>query len=89
MELVMGCQSKVDLQRVEKFVKTFAVNWPDAVDFSTAYRLLKQYRFTTGLSIPDCLIAVQAMKLSATLYSFNVRHFGVISGLVVQQPYQR
>lgn len=62
MELVVGCQNKVDLQRTEKFLEVFTVTWPDSADFALAYSLLVQYRFSTGLSIPDCLIAAQTIN---------------------------
>ena len=89
MELVMGCNTKVQLQRTQNFISIFEVLWPDADDFALAYSLLTQHRFTGGLSIPDCLIAAQAIKLSATLYSFNMKHFRTIQGLAVQQPFER
>lgn len=89
MELAIGCQTKDQLQRVEIFLSTFEVIWPTADDFSLAYQLLIQHRFTSGLGISDCLIAAQAVHLSATLYSFNVRHFRHIQGLQVQQPFIR
>ncbi len=85
----MGCGSKVELKRTEKFLNVFTVSWPDAADFAAAYSLLTQYRFTTGLSIPDCIIAAQAMNHAVTLFSFNIKHFRVIQGLDVQQPYLR
>ncbi|MBX3058650.1 MAG: PIN domain-containing protein [Anaerolineae bacterium] len=89
MELVMGCGNKAELKRTENFISVFTVAWPDAVDFAYAYSLLTQYRFTTGLSIPDCLIAAQTINQSAVLFSFNIKHFRVIQGLDVQQPYLR
>ncbi len=89
MELAIGCQTKEQLQRMENFLNTFEVIWPTADDFALAYNLLVQHRFTGGLGIPDCLIAAQALHLSATLYSFNLRHFRNVEGLQVQQPFIR
>jgi len=89
MELIMGCNTKVQLQRTQSFINTFEVLWPDANDFALAYALLAQHRFTSGLSIPDCLIAAQTLNLSATLYSFNIKHFRAVQGLDVQPPYVR
>lgn len=89
MELVIGCGSKAELKHTEKFLGLFTVTRPGAADFVSAYSLLAQYRFTTGLSIPDCLIAAQTIHQSATLFSFNIKHFRVIQELNVQQPYLR
>lgn len=89
MELIIGCNTKVQLQRTQRFLDLFEVIWSDAEDFSLAYNLLVQHRFTSGLSIPDCLIAAQAIKLSAILYSFNIKHFRAIPELIVQPPFER
>jgi len=89
MELVMGCQTKRDLQQLKRFLIRFSVVWPGETDFAFAYDLLLQHRFQTGLGIPDCLIASQALNQSAILYSFNAKHFSIVDGLSVGQPYER
>ena len=89
MELLMGCRNQNDLQRVRKFLSSFQVIWPDATDSACAYDLLLEHRLSSGLGIPDCLIAATALVRGARLFSFNIKHFGVIPGLEVQQPYKR
>ncbi len=89
MELLMGCQNQSDLQGTQKFLTTFEVIWPEATEFARAYDLLATHRLTSGLSIPDCLLAAMALSRSARLYTFNLKHFQVIAGLDVQEPYAR
>ncbi len=89
MELVMGCQNQADLARTRKFINSFALLWHEAHECKRAYDLLTAYRLTSGLSIPDCLIAAMALERSLRLYTFNLKHYHVISGLDVQEPYQR
>ncbi len=89
MELVMGCRNQTELRRVQQFLGAFSVAWTEASEFAQAYDLLATYRLTSGLSIPDCLVAAMALTRSATLYTFNMRHFRVITGLDVQEPYTR
>ncbi len=89
MELIMGCRNQMDLQRTQKFLSTFDVASPTADEFEQAYKLLTHYRLTSGLSIPDCLIGAMALARSATLYTFNLKHFRMISGLNVAAPYSR
>ncbi len=89
MELVMGCRNQAELWRVQQFLGAFSVVWTGAPEFARAYDLLVAYRLTSGLSIPDCLVAAMALTRSATLYTFNMRHFRVITGLDVQEPYAR
>jgi len=86
-ELLMGCQNKVELERTQKFLHTFAVAWPEASEFAQAYDLLAARRLISGLSIPDCLIAAMALARSARLYTFNLKHFRTIEGLDVLSPY--
>lgn len=37
----------------------------------------------------DFLIAAQALNRNATLYTFNLKHFGAIPGLDARAPYAR
>jgi len=89
MELVVGARDKVDLERIQKFLSSFTVIWPEATEFAHAYQLLANYRLASGLGIPDCLIAAMTLLRSACLYSFNLKHFQVVSGLSVEAPYTR
>ncbi len=89
MELMMGCRNQAELRRVQQFLGAFSVAWTEASEFAQAYNLLAAYRLRSGLSIPDCLVAAMALTRSATLYTFNMRHFRVITGLDVQEPYTR
>ncbi len=89
MELLMGCRNQAELRRVRKFLRTFHVVWPEAAEFASAYQLLGEHRLASNLGIPDCLIAAMALSRSATLYTFNLKHFRVIKGLDVQNPYAR
>jgi predicted nucleic acid-binding protein len=89
MELVAGCQDKVDLRRMHKFIASFGLAWPQEEEVRLAYDFLVQYRLSSGIGIPDCLIAAMALKRSATLLSFNSRHFKTIPGLDLREPYTR
>ncbi len=89
MELLMGCQNKADLERTRKFITAFDVVWTEAAEFAKAYELLAAQRLSSGLSIPDCLIAAMALTRSARLYTFNSKHFKVVAGLDTQEPYTR
>ncbi len=89
MELVVGARNQADLQQIRKFLSQFSVTWPDASEFAQAYELLATHRLASGISIPDCLIAAMAVARGARLYTFNVKHFQIVSGLDVQQPYPR
>jgi len=85
----MGCYSDMDIERIQKFVGVFKILWPEPTEFEKAYSLLALHRLTSGLSIPDCLIAAMALTRSARLYTFNRKHFKIVAGLDVEEPYPR
>lgn len=89
MELVMGCRDRADLERIQRLLAAFEVVWPEASEFAAAYQLLLTHRLSSGLDIPDCLIAATALARSARLYTFNLKHFQVVPGLDVERPYSR
>jgi predicted nucleic acid-binding protein len=89
MELVAGCRNQADLQRVRKFLDSFDVIMPDARDLARAYDLLVTYHLSSGLNIPDCIVAAMALEHSLQLFTFNLKHYRVVEGLDVQEPYQR
>jgi predicted nucleic acid-binding protein len=76
-------------RKAQKFLSAFSIVWPDAAEFAQAYELLAEHRLTSGLGIPDCLVAAMSLTRKARLYTFNLKHFQVISGIDVQEPYSR
>jgi predicted nucleic acid-binding protein len=48
--------------------------------------LIAAHRLSTGLSLPDFLIAAQAIHHSTTLFTFNLKHFAAIPGLDAKAP---
>jgi predicted nucleic acid-binding protein len=51
--------------------------------------LLATHRLTTGLSIPDCLVAAMALTRSTRLFTFNAKHYQVVPSLEVAEPFSR
>ncbi len=89
MELLIGCRNRTELDGVQRFLSAFAVLWPEAPDCAQAYALLATHRLASAISIPDCLVAAMALRRTLTLYTFNRKHFQVIPGLDVREPYAR
>jgi hypothetical protein len=84
---VVGIGRKIE--KLQTFLSAFSIVWPDAAEFAQAYELLAEHRLTSGLGIPDCLVAARSLTRKARLYTFNLKHFQVISGIDVQEPYSR
>ena len=89
MELLIGCRNRAEIQHLQKFLDTFAIVWPDASEFARAYELLAEHRLTSGLGIPDCLVAAMALVRQPRRYTFNSKHFRVIPGVDAHEPYSR
>lgn len=89
MELVIGSRNNSQLQAVRELLSSYEVVWPEPKEFAHAFDLLAEHRLRGGMGIPDCLVAAMTLNRSATLYSFNIKHFRVVSGLDVREPYSR
>jgi hypothetical protein len=81
MELMVGCQNKVELRSVSRFLERFKIlKLTEAVN-DIAIDLLGQYRLSHGLLIPDALIAATVLSLQEPFVTKNQRDFRFIAGL--------
>jgi len=87
MELIVGCRDKVELKKTLTFLSRYPIIDISTATSKTAYQLLINYNKSHGLVIPDAFIAATALEEDLTLVSSNIRHFEMISGLIVQKPY--
>ena len=81
MELLVGCRNKAELQSTKRFLNRFRILrlGPDISD--QAVNLLRVYRLSHGLLIPDALIAATAMTLDQPLISRNQSDYRFIADL--------
>ncbi len=89
MELVQDAQNAQHVRRALKLVAPLSIVWPTETDCSRALADFTAYHLSHGLGLLDALIAACAIGLSAELCTFNVKHYRVIPGLTVAQPYTR
>jgi predicted nucleic acid-binding protein len=61
MELLMGCRNQLELRQITTFLESFNLIWPEASEVYNAYGLLANLRLSSGLGIPDYLIAGLAL----------------------------
>lgn len=81
MELIVGCRNKQESVILDKFLKRFQIiKLNDAIS-TLAVELLKQYRLSHGLLIPDALIAATALYLDMDFVSKNQRDYRFIENL--------
>jgi predicted nucleic acid-binding protein len=81
MELFVGCRNKAELLEVEKFLRRFQILPLTEPISGMAVDLLRQYRLSHGLLIPDAMIAATALIFDAPLISKNQRDYRYMAGL--------
>lgn len=81
MELTIGCRNKTELRTLERFVRRFQIVMLNEQISGTALDLLRRYRLSHGLLIPDALIAATALSLEMSLVSKNQRDYRFIEQL--------
>jgi predicted nucleic acid-binding protein len=89
MELVQDAQNTRQVQQVLKLISPLPIVWPSEADCSRAFADFTALHLSHGLGLLDALIASCAIGLSMPLCTFNVKHFRVVPGLQLLQPYTR
>ena len=81
MELLVGCRDKAELRKLDQFLQQFQIVPLDAAIGDKSIELLRDYRLSHGLLIPDSLIAATAMVAGIAFVSKNQRDYPFIVGL--------
>jgi len=81
MEMIVGCRNKAELQKVERFLERFTVIKLNQIISDKAVELLKRYRASHGLKMPDALIAATVIISQVPLMTKNQRDFRFIEEL--------
>jgi predicted nucleic acid-binding protein len=81
MELMVGCRNKAELKTLENFLKQFYIIKIDQAVSDTAVDLLRSYRLSHNLAIPDSLIAATAIVCNYSFITKNQRDYRFIQGL--------
>jgi predicted nucleic acid-binding protein len=89
MELIQGCQNKVEQRRVETLLTTYEILWPSPDICDQALLLYSHYHLSHRLGLLDALIGQISVSLNVPLHTFNQKHYAVISGLRTVQPYSK
>jgi predicted nucleic acid-binding protein len=89
MELVQGARDNTALREVEKLLARFDRLWPSPSAAERAFSFYGRLKLSHNLGLIDALIAASAIEYSATLYSFNTKHFSSIPGMAVRVPYAK
>ena len=89
MELVQDARNNREVRQALRMVAPLTVVWPTELDCARALSDFTAYHLSSGLGLLDALIASCAVGRTATLFTFNAKHYRVVPGLVTAQPYTR
>ncbi len=89
MEMIQDSENKVQVQRAVKLTQPLPVVWPSAADCDRALTDYQEFHLSHSLGLLDSLIGACAVGRSATLCTYNVKHYRVIRALKIEQPYRR
>ncbi len=89
MELIQDARNAQELQQALKLVAPFSIVWPTENDCRRALADFTTYRLSHGVGLLDSMIAACAVGNSATLYTFNNKHYQAVPNLVTAEPYTR
>ncbi|MFZ4641587.1 MAG: PIN domain-containing protein [Nodosilinea sp.] len=89
MELIQDAQNKQQVRQVLQLVAPLPITWPTEIDCARALSDFTAYHLSHKVGLIDALIASCAVGRSLTLCTFNVKHYQVIPGLSLEQPYSR
>lgn len=81
MELMVGCRNKKESKALERFLARFQILALSEAISEKAVTLLRSYRLSHGILIPDALIAATALYLGYPFVSKNQRDYRFIEGL--------
>lgn len=81
MELIVGCRNKRELNSLRKFLDRFRIIQIQNEVSILAADLVRQYRLSHGLLIPDALIAATALTEEVSLATKNKKDYRFIDNL--------
>lgn len=87
MEVAQGATDKIKRTQAIKFLKDFTLVHFESQDSQWATYQFTQYHLSHGIGITDTIIAAVAVRLDAILYTRNLKHYAILPGLKIQQPY--
>jgi predicted nucleic acid-binding protein len=86
-EVLFGARNRSEQDDIDRFFSGFIVEPIVSADCTTALDLLRQFRLSHNLSLPDAFIAATSLRLQVPVATLNDKHFSMIPGLSALRPY--
>ena len=85
MELFQGMGNNEELARMKKKIKYYDMVQMDEAISIKAVDFIESYKLSHGLSIPDAIIGATAVVHQIPLYTYNIRDFDFLPGIILYQ----
>lgn len=85
MELLQGMGDKKELAEMKKKIKFYDVVQIDSAISQKAIEFIETYKLSHGLQIPDAIIGATAVVHQIPLYTYNLRDFNFLPGIILYQ----
>jgi predicted nucleic acid-binding protein len=89
MELLQDAANKTQVAKALALVGPLTLVYTTPADQQRALQDYTMFHLSHRLGLLDALIGATAIGLGASLCTFNVKHFQIIPGLTIEQPYAR
>ncbi|MFH0727945.1 MAG: PIN domain-containing protein [Pseudomonadota bacterium] len=89
MELIQGCRTRSEQQRLQKALKGYILLWPSHTACNLALKHFTTGCLSHGIGILDAIIAEIAVEAGFPLCTFNQKHYLPHPHLQTVQPYVR
>lgn len=89
MELIQDAPNAQHVRKALELVSPFSIVWPTESECHRALTDFATFHLSHGLGLLDALIAACATGRSAILCTLNAKHYKVVPGLAMEQPYAR
>ena len=87
MELIQGCENKLQLKKLQRDLAFYETVWLEAEDCEQAHDVFTKYYLSHNAGLIDVMVGMTAVSLGVQLFTFNEKHNQFIPGLKTLQPY--
>jgi tRNA(fMet)-specific endonuclease VapC len=85
MELLQGARDKKELQVIKKKLLSFRLLDLQQIIFNSATQLMRDYRLSHSLALPDAVIGATAIYYQIQLYTYNQKDFRFLPEIQLMQ----
>ncbi|MDX2249487.1 MAG: type II toxin-antitoxin system VapC family toxin [Bacteroidia bacterium] len=86
MELFQGMGNKAELSKTKKQIRFYDVIQIDRKISEKAIEFIERFKLSHGLQIPDAIIGATGIVYQIPLYTYNVKDFHFLPGVIFYEP---